>query len=73
MENDVEVVNHQIEDDVHIRSPFEEGVQTVGFDEERRSHHGSEGGDRRIEPLDEADLEDQIFRIGQGNQFIGLG
>ena len=73
MEDDVEVVDHQIEDDVHVRAAFEEGVEAVGFDEEGRSHHGPEGRDGRIEPLDEADLEDQPLCPGEGDQFIRLG
>ncbi len=47
MENDIEVVDHQIEDDIHIRAPFEKRVEAVGFDEEGLPHHGAEGRDGR--------------------------
>ena len=33
MEEDVKIVDHQIEDDVHVRAPFEKGMKTVRFNE----------------------------------------
>ncbi len=66
-------MDHQVEDDVHISSPFEKRMETVGFDEEGVPHHGMEGDDGRVEPFNKSDLEDQPLCIGQGDQFVGFG
>ena len=73
MEEDVKIMDHQIEDDVHVRAAFEKGMKAVGFDEQRPPHHAVQGRNSRIEPLDKADLEDESLCIGQGDQFVRLG
>src|SRR5262249_49170380 len=56
-EDQVEVVDHQIEDDVHVRATLAELRQPLALDEARLHHSPAQRADRRIEALEVPDLE----------------
>src|SRR5579864_6899057 len=59
-EHDVDIVNHQIEDDVDVEAARAEFAHAVDFKKQRLGDGGFEREDGGIEALEVADLEDFI-------------
>jgi len=71
--NDVEVVDHEVEDDVNIEGTGREDAEAM-----RLKEHGAleTRGDRKhrgIEALEVAGLNDKLSAFGAGNEVVGLG
>lgn len=73
VQHQIEVVNHQIEDDRDLRAAWLEGRQPVRFDEHGPHDLAGQGQKRRIESLDVPDLHFEAGAFGQFQQAIGLG
>ncbi len=58
--HEVEVVDHEIEHDVHLGAARIEAREAVGLHETRRAHPLRDGQDRAVPPLDVADGEHEI-------------
>ena len=56
-QHDVEVVNHQVEDDVDVEAALGKRAEAMDLDEPRIGQQRARGGDRRIEALGVADGE----------------
>ncbi len=56
-DNDIDVVNHQIQDHIDIGAALDERRQAVTFDELRILDDAFEAANRRIEPFQMADLQ----------------
>jgi hypothetical protein len=69
---DVDVVNHEIEHDVHVGAPFFEGCESLTLDEARAGEFALRGDDHRIEAFEMTDLQDTFRTIGERDQFAGL-
>jgi len=72
MQNDFQVVNHQIEDDADVGAAVRIGREPVGLDESRIRQAFFQRAQDRIEALDVADLEDEATRRGQFRQLAGM-
>ena len=57
--DDIEVVDHQVEHDIHIRAPDRERRGPFRGHIPRRFEQGLDRGDSGIEPFDMSDLKDQ--------------
>jgi hypothetical protein len=66
-------MDHQIENDIHIRPPLKEGMEAMGFHEKGMAHDRIQGQNGRIEPFDMADLKHPPPGLGQGHQIVRLG
>ena len=75
--HDVDVVDHQVQDDVHVRAALAVRRQPVAFDEARprQVRLGRQNG--RVEALEMAHLQDALLAPGQlderGRLFLRLG
>ena len=72
-QDDVEIVNHEIEDDVDVEAAIGERAEPVHFDEARARDEPQRDGDRRIVPLGVADGEHRPAGGGRGDHPIGVG
>ena len=70
MQNDFEIVNHQIEDDTDVGAAIWVRRETMRFDKTRMGQSRFERAQHRIESLDVADLKNQLIARGQ---FCQLG
>ena len=70
LQNDVQIVNHQIQNDIHIRAPFKERMQAVHFDEDRTGNDLFQRHDGRIEAFHKTDLENEAVFFCQRNQVV---
>jgi len=70
--NHVEIVDHQIEHDADVRAARGKWRQAMALDELRFGGNGLKKSENRIEPLDVADLQDEIFLLREFAQFGGL-
>lgn len=70
VQHQIEVVNHQIEDDRDLRAAWLEGRQPVRFDEHGPHDLAGQGQKRRVEPLDVPNLHFQVSAFGQFQQAI---
>ena len=68
----VDVVDHQVEDHVDVGAARLERRQAMGLDEQRRAQHVGERHERGVEALEMADLEDPAARRGERDQRVGL-
>ena len=71
VEDDVQVVDHQVEDHVHVRAPRGEDIHPVGLEEKgflEQGLHLHHGG---VEALDQTDLEHEIPLRGHADERIG--
>lgn len=71
-EHDVEVVNHQIQHDADVHGAGWVGREAMAFDELGFGRGGLEKFENGIEPLDVADLENEIFLEREFAEFGGL-
>ncbi len=72
-EDNVEIMDHKVEDDVHVEGARSENAKPVGLKEHGFVEVGDEGGDGGIEALEMADLENKVTAPGAGNQAVRLG
>jgi len=72
-EYDIEVVNHQVEDDADVRAAGRIGREPVRFDKARFTSHGFEVFEDRVESLDMTNLQNTIFLARKQDEFGGLG
>ena len=68
----INVVNHEIQDDIHIQSPFIEQSKPIGFYKHRFREMWVNGTKGRIETLEKSHLENAAFTISQSNQVLCL-
>lgn len=72
-ENDVEVVNHEVKDDIDVERPRRKDGEPVGLEEHGASELRLNGQNGRVEALEMAGLKDALALFGECNQFICLG
>ena len=72
-QHDVEIVNHDVEDDVDVEAALGKPAQPVDLDEARRLSIGSAACDGRIESLGVADRQRGADARRQRDQLVGLG
>src|SRR6185436_1882518 len=72
-QDDVEVVDHQVQDDVDVEAARGERAQPVNLDEARGRDGRLQDVHRRVEALDVADLEDGLAVRGHADQVLRLG
>jgi hypothetical protein len=72
-ENDVEVVHHEIEDDVDIEGTRRENAEPMRLKEHGHVDVGAHGKDGRVEALQVADLKDALVTRGQSDERVGFG
>jgi len=71
-QDQVQVMNHQIQNDVHVGAALEKGMQTMHFNKGGPGDHLLEGHHGGIEPLDESDLQNQAVFPRQCQKLVGL-
>ncbi len=62
-EDDVEVVDHEVEDDVYVERARGEDAEPVAFKKHGAGEEGKHGGDGRIEALEVTDLKDAMVLL----------
>lgn len=72
-ENDVQIVNHQVDDHIHIRAAVGEHAYALGFDEKRQVQAGLDGPYGRVEAFDQAHLQDAAMVRREPDQRVRLG
>ncbi len=70
--DDVEIVDHQVEDDADVGGAEAEGAEAVTFDEQRLEAHAGDGLEAGVEAFDVADLEASAGGGGRGDEFLCL-
>src|SRR5262249_37226848 len=70
---DLEVVDHQVEDDVDVETARGEDGETLDFEEARRSADSQERLDGRVVELDVADGEDSPGGLARFDHAVGFG
>ncbi len=69
----VEIVNHQVEHDIHIQRARREYAEPMDFEKHRPGDQRGSGANRGIESLQVSDLTDAAEALRQANQFVGVG
>src|SRR5262249_38337615 len=72
-QDDVEVVNHQIEDDIDVGAALAEGRQAVTLDETRLRENAGKRADGRIEAFEVPDLQNALVPFGHLDQALPVG
>src|SRR5207237_8780839 len=72
-QQDVEVVNHQVEDDVNVEAARSENAEAMDFEKERAVENRFDGDHRGIEAFDVADLQDALEFFCGGSESVSLG
>ena len=72
-QDDVDVVDHQIEHDAHVRAPLRERRDSDGFDIDWPSDARRDGAEGVGEAFDQADLKYQLLGPGQRREFFRIG
>ena len=65
LEDDVEVVDHEVEDDVDVERARGEDAETVGLEEHGAVEQRLDRGDGGVETLEVADLDDALVNVGK--------
>ena len=65
-------MNHDVENDVDVGAAALEGRQAMTLDEAHRRQRFARGNERRVEPLDMADLELELALGGELREDGGL-
>ena len=71
-EEDVDVVNHEIQDNVHIGPSSRKGTRPLRLEQERVPDDLSRRKKRSIETLQLTHLQNKAFSFGQSDQEIRL-
>ena len=72
-EEDVEVVNHEVEDDVDIERARREDAEPVSLVEHGAGEARKRGGDGRVEALEVSGGEDTAAAGGEDDEGVGFG
>ncbi len=72
-ENDVEIVDHEIENDVDVERTRGEDAEPVRLEEHGVRERGEGGGDGGVEALEVADGDDACVGLREGEDVVGLG
>ncbi len=72
-EDDVEVVDHEVEDDVDVEGAGGEDAEPVGLEEHGLMERGEGGGDGGVEAFQMADGEDAVVGLSEGDEVVGFG
>lgn len=73
LKDDVEVVDHEIEDDVDVQSARAEDGETVSLEEHGVMGAGGQGCDGGIEALEVAYLDEALVLVAELNELVSLG
>ena len=68
MQHDVDIVNHQITDYIHIQTSRTELAQAMNFKKQRSRQHRFERNHCRVEPFEVANLQDPSAAAGRIEQ-----
>lgn len=71
-EHNIDVVDHQVEDNVDVERARGEDTEPVDFEEHRVGDEREHGADSRVESLEMADLNDAMCTGGDTREFIGF-
>ena len=71
-ENNVEIVNHKIEDDINVEGSGSENAEPVHLKKKRLTKNGANCPNRRIETFEVTDLKDAIAPLREIYQSICL-
>ncbi len=72
-EDDVEVVDHEVEDDVDVEGARGEDAEAVGLEEHGLVECGEGGGDGGVEAFEVADGDDAGVVLRESDDVIGFG
>src|SRR6267378_7909838 len=72
-EQDVQIVNHQVVNYVHVEAARREHSQPVHLEEKRIIQDGLDGQHRGVESLYMADLQHTLMTLGRGQERIRFG
>lgn len=72
MENNVQIVNHEIEDDVDVKRAGAEDAEAVSLKKHGLIAHSAGCDDCGIEPLEMADLQNACVLVGECDQLLRL-
>ena len=72
-EHDVEVMNHEIEDDIDIERTRSENGEAMRLKEHRTTQAGFCGEDGGVEALQMARLQNLFLLFGESDQVVGFG
>ena len=72
-QDQVDVVDHEVQDDADIGRAEGEAGGPHGVDEPGRAEVRQHGREGRVEAFDVADLEDAVMAAGRLDQLVGLG
>ncbi len=67
-QDDVQIVNHQVEHDVHVEAARAELAHAVDFEEKRGGHDLGQGHDGRVKAFQVTDLQDASGTFGGFDQ-----
>ena len=73
VERDVEVVDEEVEDDVHVEGARDEDAEAVRLDELHVRDERPDGRDGRVEALDVPDLQDAPLLPRERDETVRLG
>ena len=73
MEDDFEIVNHQIQHDTNLRATVGVGGKAVRFDESGPSKAGFERTEDRVKTFDVPYLKNKPAVVGKTGQSLGVG
>ncbi len=72
LQDDVEVVDHQVEDYVHVEGAGAEDAEAVGLKEHGLLNARGKGGDGGVEALEVTDLDEAVVLTGEADEVVGL-
>jgi hypothetical protein len=72
-EDDIDIVDHQVEDDADFGAPGIELCEAMDFDEERVQFGALQGEVGRVEAFHMSDLQFDIRLFDQFDEFPGFG
>ncbi len=72
-EDDIEVVNHEVEDDIDVEGARREDAEAMCLKEHGAVESGDGGGDSRVEAFQMTDLDDAVVLGGEGEDVVGFG
>ena len=71
-EENVEIVNHEVVDDVDIEAARRKNAEAMNFEKEWARDNFFRGDDGGIEALEMPDLQDAAVTLGRGDQCVGF-